>query len=251
MSESKQSAVDTDRPPAPAARGDGKAPTQELTRGGVKALPKRSIEKALALQEECLKITLPLFFRQRDPVHSLGFTSAVAGEGKSLLSALTSGALANNTGRPVTLIECNWDHPSVHHYFGISATPGLADWLRLTHERTEVLTKIHDHLTVIPAGNGQKDSISLMQTLRERGLTQLTDGEDDRIVIVDLPPIVGSASGLLAAQLPDALMVVVCAGITPRSLVAKANQVMAGLPVEGVVLNQTKSYLPRWLQKII
>ncbi|HEX8982186.1 MAG TPA: hypothetical protein VF792_05410 [Ktedonobacterales bacterium] len=251
MSESKRAAVDADRLPVPAARGSGKTSTLDHTNKVVKALPKRSMEKALALQDECLKLALPLFYRQRDPVHSLGFTSAVAGEGKTLLSVLTSGALANNTGRPVTLIECHWDHPSLHHYFGIPANPGLADWLRLTHNHAEVITRVHDHLSVIPAGNGQRDAITLMQTLWERGLTQLTDGEDDRIVIVDLPPVVNSAGGLLAAHIPDALMVVVCAGITPRSLVAKANQAMAGLPVEGVVLNQTHSRLPRWLQNIL
>src|SRR5205807_5586521 len=95
-----------------------------------KLINKRDAAEAQMLQEQCRQLCLSVFFREHAPVRSLGFTSSIGGEGKSFLAMLTSRVLAIDSSDPVTLVECNWSHPSLHESFGCPAVPGLAEWLR-------------------------------------------------------------------------------------------------------------------------
>src|SRR5579864_4431819 len=56
-------------------------------------LPRHDIPKVRQLEEQCRRFCLSLFFREQDPIRSLGFISAVPGEGKSFVSAITAQVL--------------------------------------------------------------------------------------------------------------------------------------------------------------
>lgn len=202
------------------------------------------------IQEQCLKLCLSAFFREVAPVHTLGFTSAVDGEGKTLLALMTSTVLASQSGRPVSLIECNWEHPCVHERFGIPATPGLAEWLRHEASLADIRHQVDQNLTVIPAGQAGRDAISLLDILRQRGIQQ-TLGGADHLAILDLPPVVTTSYGALAARLAESLILVVRAGVTPEAAVAQARDDLGTVRVEGVLLNKVRSSIPRWLQRIL
>jgi Mrp family chromosome partitioning ATPase len=202
------------------------------------------------IQEQCLKLCLSAFFREQAPAKSLGFTSAVNGEGKSLLALMTSTVLANQSGKPVTLIECNWEHPCVHDRFGVPATPGLAEWLRHECGLADIRQQVDQNLTVIPAGESSRDAIALLGILRERGIQQALGGLD-HLAILDLPSVVTTSYGALAARLADSLILVVRAGVTPEAAVAQARDDLGAARIEGVLLNQLRSNIPRWLQHIL
>ena len=106
------------------------APQKPGARSGNRPIPKRDRANSHALREHCRQLCLSAFFREHAPVRSLGFTSSVGGEGKSFLSTMTAQVLADDSTSPVILLDCNWEHPSLHEYFGFASTPGLAEWLR-------------------------------------------------------------------------------------------------------------------------
>jgi len=215
-----------------------------------KPVAKRDEQNAYMTQERCRQLCLSIFYREQTPVRSLGFTSATSGEGKSFLATTSARALANDSGVPVTLLECNWEHPSVHEYAGIASSPGLAEWLRGEAGESAVRCQVENNLTIIPAGNGKHDAVRLLQQLRQKGsLNSLL--RSNELLIVDLPPVVTSAYGKLMASLVDALVVVVRANVTPNTLIAETCAQLSGLPVEGVLLNQAESHLPRWLQHLL
>lgn len=202
------------------------------------------------LREQCRQLCLGVFYRPQDPAQSLGFTSAVGSEGKTFLSMLTASYLADDTDQPVTLVECNWERPSVHQQYGIPATPGLAEWLRGECSEADIRHTVKPNLTVIPAGNGKKDAVKLVNRFQQKGLMQVRVNSDE-LLIVDLPAITSSGYGLLAAELVESLVVVVRAGKTSEALVAQTCAQLESLPVHGVLLNQMESNIPLWIRKLI
>jgi Mrp family chromosome partitioning ATPase len=214
------------------------------------SLSKREKAAARLFQERCRQLTIDIFYQGNAPIRSLGFTSAIHGEGKSFLAALTAQLLAADSSTPVTLLECNWEHPTVHDYFGLSAHPGAAEWLRHECRIEDIRSQIEPNFTVIPAGNGKKDAVKLLEQVRQQGLYQSFAPNND-LLIVDLPSTVTTAYGSIAAGLLDAVIVVIHAGVTPDTLVAEACAKLKNAPVQGVILNQLQSKTPRWLRQLL
>ena len=210
----------------------------------------RDVEHAIALQERCRQLCLASFFREQSPVRSLGFTSSIAGEGKSFLSMVMASLLAKDSTSQVTLLECNWDNPCFHQQFGIARKPGLAEWLRGECAEREIRHTIDRNLSVIPAGDGQQDVVKLVRQMRQMGLLNMFNNPDE-MFIVDLPPVVTSAYGALAASLVESVVIVLRAGVTTDLMISETYEQLRHLSVQGVILNQVESRIPRWIRQIL
>ena len=210
----------------------------------------RETAAMVRLQTELLHICLPLFFSEQDPVHILGITSAISGEGKTMAAWLVSNALATSSSRPVVLVECDWQRPSLSQDLELPASPGLAEYLAGTSNRSEIRHQLLPNLTVVPAGQGGRDA---MTALAELGRDELREGlsDPDELMILDLPPILGSYYGTIAARLAESLLMVVRAGATPSSYVSRACEELKHLRVEGIILNQVQTRIPGWLQHLL
>src|SRR5579884_1196113 len=217
---------------------------------GPQFIEKRDIERAQLFQEQCRQVCLSVFFRENTPVRSLGFTSSIGGEGKSFLSLVAAKVLANDSFQPVVLVDCNWHHPSLHEAFRCPLRPGLAEWLRGECQELPIRHQVGSNLTFIPAGSGKQDVVKLLQRIREKGLLNLLAHRGE-LLIVDLPAIMTTAYGSLAASLVESLILVVQAGVTPEDLLAEAYKQVKDLPVRGVLLNQLESRIPSWIRQLL
>lgn len=211
---------------------------------------KRADEEARMLRIRCKQICVSTFFRGHSPVRSLGFTSAIYGEGKSFLSRLAAEVMSEDDSTPVTLLECNWEHPSLDATFHLTHSPGLAEWLHGSCEISAIRHLVSPNLTVIPAGDSKNDPIGLLRTFQQRGVLNVLTRPDE-LLIVDLPSITTTAYGQLAAGLVDALILVVHMGVTSEGFIIEAEQMLKDLPVQGVVFNQVTNRLPRWLRQLL
>ena len=234
--------------PVPLPSYYGNVTSKKMVAGKINA---RDAAIAHTLLEQCRQLCLSLFAREHDPVRSLGFASSMGGEGKSLLALVTAQVLAQDSNEPVTLIECNWEHPTLHDYFGIPATPGLAEWLRGTCQETDIRYRVNDNLMVIPAGEGRQDAVKLLKRARQQGLAKLF-GHPNELFIVDLPPVITSSYGSLAASLAEAVVVVVRSEAISMDVLTKTcAQVKEYSSLYGIILNQKHSHIPRWIQQIL
>lgn len=202
------------------------------------------------IQNQCVKISLNLFNRSDPPTRSLGFTSAIPGEGKTLLASATAIALAERGRRPVTLLDCNWDNPTLHTRFDLPHSPGLAEWLRRECDLADIRHTISPHLTVIPSGDASDDALALTDRFRGIGGQAILTAPDE-VLVADLPAVLTTDYGAQLPQLLDAVLLVVRAGVTQEAYIAEANRELADSPLEGAVLNATRSYIPRWLQRLL
>jgi Mrp family chromosome partitioning ATPase len=202
------------------------------------------------LQNQCLKMSLALFNRTQRQTRSLGFTSALPGEGKSFLATITAAALAERSHRAVTLVDCNWDQPSLHSHFGLANSPGLAEWLRRECDLADIRHTVSSYLTVIPSGEGSEDAMELAGRFRAIGASTILT-QPDELLIVDLASVLTTDYGAVLPQALDAVLLVVRAGATPEAYIAEAQRELADVSVEGTILNAARSSIPRWLLRLL
>ena len=229
-------------------------PTVITKRSGKKSpatkFSQRDTANARMLEERCRQLCLSLFFRENAPVRSLGFTSSVAGEGKSFLSLVTAQVLAHDSTEPVTLVECNWEHPGLHTYFNVPATPGLAEWLRGTCDEDDIRYQVSSNLTVIPAGNGAQDAVKLLKQMHRKSLLKTFKDTND-LYILDLPPIITTGYGVMAASLLESIVIVVRAQVIPDTMIAETCSQLKDLPIHGIIINQGQSLIPGWIKQLL
>lgn len=210
----------------------------------------RPAEMGQVLRTRCKQLGLSLFFKDSTSVRSLGFTSAIAGEGKTFLARLTAEVLAEENTFPVTLLECNWENPTLSFAYNLGVGPGLSEWLVGRCPLEAIRRKVTNSLTVIPSGGSTYNMSQLLQKLQQRGVhSVLTDPNE--ILIVDLPATLTTVYGPFAAQLADLLILVVRMGVTPEAQVEEACYCLKGSHVYGMIFNQVVSRIPRWLQRIL
>jgi Mrp family chromosome partitioning ATPase len=211
---------------------------------------KQDAAKAIMLQERCRHLCLSLFFSEHAPVRSLGFTSSIGGEGKSFLALVTAKILAHDSNDPVTLIECNWEHPTLHERFGIPPMPGLADWLRGTCDEDDIRYPVDNNLTIIPAGDDRQDAVKLLKQVQKNDLLKIFRHSNE-LLIVDLPPVITSGYGSLAASLVEAVIVVVRSEVISGRQLAETCTQLKDSFVHGIILNQGNSRIPRWIRHLL
>lgn len=206
------------------------------------------------VQNQCLKIALQLFNRSQQRTRSIGFTSAIPGEGKTLLASVTASALADRSRRNVTLVDCNWDNPSLHSRFGVPKSPGLAEWLRQVPGQectlADVRYAVTPWLTVIPSGDAHSEMLGLADRFRSVGADALLATPQDSL-IVDLPSVLTTDYGTIISEALDAVLLVVRAGMTQEAYIVQACRELAAASIEGTVLNASHSSIPRWLLRLL
>jgi Mrp family chromosome partitioning ATPase len=211
---------------------------------------KRDEANIRMLWDQCRQLCLALFFRADHPVRSLGFTSSIEGEGKTFIARTAARVLAHDSNNPVVLVDCNWEHPSLNELFDIPSKPGLAEWLRGACDEEDIRYQVDHNLTVIPAGNGSQDAVKLLKQVQLHSLLTLFKRMDE-LFIVDLPPILTTGYGTLAAGMLESIVVVARAQAVPDDMIAETCKQLKDLPVHGIILNREQSRIPDWIRQIL
>jgi len=184
------------------------------------------------------------------PVVVIGITSAIRGEGRSTIACLMAQILSKELGTRVTLVEADIEHPTLLPASSrADSRDGLVSVLREECQLQQVTgrwSSDYPDLYVVPAGQVGDDAPRLLRRLGThdpfRGFGGLKG-----LVILDLPPLVDGGNGAVAAEVADAVVLVVRAGITHSDTVREAVARMGERPPQGVVLNGFRSPIPRWV----
>jgi Mrp family chromosome partitioning ATPase len=215
--------------------------------------PKRDLAKAPhgeALLEHFRRIYLSVQPpADRGLVPTIGITSAVSGEGRTTIATGVAAAMAADLDRSIALVEVDLGHPGVHQLLGINPEPGLAEYLRGECALSEALHQISDKLFVLPAGDGAKEAPNLIYRLARADLRSRMN-TTDALLVLDLPPVLTTSYGALAASMAEALVFVVRAGNTSGDQVRESLTRLGANSVRGVVLNGYQPQLPNWLQNL-
>lgn len=171
----------------------------------------------------------------------LGITSPQDGEGKTLTSINLAIALAAEPTQTVLLVDADLRAPRLHLALGVEAKAGLTEFLLDGRPIEELLVYPNlGRLIVLPAGRGTEGSADVLTSPRMAALTkELKHRYASRVVLFDLPPVLGRADVLAFAPQLDALLLVVEEGKTSEPELQQALQVLKGsAPILGTVLNK-------------
>jgi capsular exopolysaccharide synthesis family protein len=186
-----------------------------------------------------------LRYRLRSPAQPAGrviqLTSSVPGEGKSTIAA--SLAISAATGHvPTVLIDLDLHHPNSGSLLGNDSRVGIVDIL-LGDSPSDLAVQGHSSLpiAILSAGSvttlrpGIIESKRLAELIRKLRL-------EYELVIIDTPPVLSLSDAVMISNLVDSTLLVVACRDTPRSVVAKAVNVLrsSGAPLTGIVLNKVE-----------
>jgi Mrp family chromosome partitioning ATPase len=171
-------------------------------------------------------------------LRSVGFTSALLGEGVSTIALGTALSFAALRQRHVLLVDANWVQPSLTQDARLERAPGLANYLAGTAPLTDVVRPGSHGVAFMPIG----ERSLARPTLRELSLLLARDASTYGAVIVDLPPVLAGEPFVLPwASLLDRLFVVIREAATPLELARQALDRLGLAAPADIVLNRREA----------
>jgi capsular exopolysaccharide synthesis family protein len=169
-------------------------------------------------------------------------TSPVKRDGKSTVAVNLAAALALDYEENVLLIDADLRAPSVHRYFDLNPSPGLADYLGSNASPIEVRSLVQKTflpgLNVLTAGKPTNFSSELLAKDKMRQLMEEVRTKFPKWhIVVDTPPILATPDPLIVGRHVDGVLLVVRARKTPRDYLTKSIQLLNSTKLMGVVLN--------------
>jgi Mrp family chromosome partitioning ATPase len=176
--------------------------------------------------------------------NTLAVLAATAGDGATTVALNLAMAISADPKRSALLVDFNLRHPGVAAALGIPGEPGVEQCLMNEYRIPEVFVRIkgYDHLMIAPAAAPVAQSSELLASEKARNLVaDLKTRYKDRIVIFDLPPMLGSDDALSFVPLVDAVLLVIAEGRTRIEDVRRCFELLKDRPVIGTVLNQSRA----------
>ena len=171
----------------------------------------------------------------------LAVTSPTRGAGKSLTAINLAISIAMDPNYSVLLADLDLRSPSIHDYFGIPAEPGLSDYFSGEKTISELL--VHpglEKMVVLPVGRPIKRSSDLLSTPKMMELaSELKQRYPDRIVVVDLPPLLQTDDAMIFMPNFDACVLVVAEGENSEDEIKKSIQMIDKNKYIGSILNKS------------
>jgi succinoglycan biosynthesis transport protein ExoP len=173
------------------------------------------------------------------PVRSIVVTSAASRDGKSTVASNLAVALAQ-AGNRVLLVDGDLRRPSLHRLFEVSNRHGLTDLLLDTSRAIDevALETSMPGLYVIPSGPQPPNPSEVLGSPRmRRVLGEMCEWAD--LVVLDSPPALAVADGVILSAIADGTLLVVRSGSTRRSLSQRVKEQLdhVGARLLGVVVN--------------
>ncbi len=179
-------------------------------------------------------------------LRSLGVTSAIRGEGRSTVARAMAHLQWADYGRNCVLVDLDFERSWLSRR-GLGFAPGVAELLRAEFSVDSAIRELAPGLFFLPSGRVNGDAARLAILLADSLLMEKLAERFD-VVVADLPPLLASSYGRLAAASLQVLVLVVRAGATPAARIREATEGLVNQPV--VLLNGTHTRLPHWLESL-
>ena len=166
-------------------------------------------------------------------------TSAMAGEGKSLVAINFAVSIAAELHSYALLVDCDLRNPTLSRWFGFDEANGLSNYLVGQVELPDILIKTTvDKLSIIPGGALQENPVELIGSQKMKSLVaDLKARYADRYIILDSSPLLATTEPSVINEMVDGIIIVIRAGVTPRESVQQAIKLLDKKKIIGVVLN--------------
>ncbi|MFW5444436.1 MAG: CpsD/CapB family tyrosine-protein kinase [Methylococcaceae bacterium] len=171
----------------------------------------------------------------------LAITSPTKGIGKSMVASNLAISIAMDVNYSVLLADLDLRRPRVHEYFDVKPEFGVRDYLESDKAIADLL--IHpglESLVILPAGKPIRRSSELLSTPKMLALaSELKNRYPDRIVIIDLPPLLHTDDAMVVMPTVDACVLVVAEGETTEEDIVQSLRLIDETKLMGTILNKS------------
>ena len=181
--------------------------------------------------------------------HIIGVTSAAPQDGKSLTTVNLALSLAREKNSSVILLDLDMRNPSVCRTLGITPPVELRSFFEQRVDSPKDLFMSIGLDNFLVAGNltTVENSAELLASTRLEDLfSYIKQMTTNPLILCDLPPALSPDDTLVVAPRIDALVVVASEGITPRSDLQKAADLLKDFPIAGMVLNRSTDFSQKY-----
>jgi len=177
--------------------------------------------------------------------HLILVTSALSGDGKTFSCINLALSIASEQDRSVLLVDGDVAKAHVSRLFGIDEQPGLTDVLERDSslDLSDVIVETDiDGLSLMSCGKMNRHVTELFASNRmERLIKALSAQDPNRVIIFDSSPLLSTSESRVLSTLVGQVVLVVCAGKTPRSAIIHAVDMVEEGKALNLVLNQTRN----------
>ena len=202
--------------------------------------PSAGDRRLAVITEAYRKLRTSIFLsRSEKPPRAILFTSATAGEGKTMTAANTAIMFAQQ-GNKVLLIDADLHRPSCHKALKIPGITGLADYLAGQEELHRAIKQTSiANLSVLNCGSVPPSPTELIGS-RKMHETVAFLKDDYDFLFIDSPPVMPVSDAVVLSSLADGMIFVVEGQKTPKHLVRTAIAHLGNnqAKILGVVLNR-------------
>jgi protein-tyrosine kinase len=175
---------------------------------------------------------------------SVAIFSPSSREGKTTTAVNLAANLANDQRHTVLLVDFDLKKPAMAAMLGLKPAKGADDLLRGEARIEECLfhPEGFDRLVVLPSRAPIVNSSEALAGPRARELVaELRGRYPDRILLFDLPPILGADDALAFAPLVECGLVLAAEGSTRREDLLRCMELLQKTPIVGTILNRATS----------
>jgi capsular exopolysaccharide synthesis family protein len=192
-----------------------------------------------------------LYHNARTPVDgknpkSFMLTSSNRGEGKSTITANLAMTIAQFPKKKVLLIDADMRRPRIHQIYGLELKSGLRECLESSIDPMSVVQDSRlPNLQIMTAGSPSPTPGQLFESeALHEVINKVTFYYD--VVLVDSAPVLAVSDTLFLCSVIDEVLLVILAGVTPREVVTRAQNVLqdSNARLAGVILNNASQALP-------
>lgn len=180
------------------------------------------------------------------PLRTIGMTSALPEEGKTMSAINLAVVSSMSVGRRVLLVDCDLRKPTIHRSLGVSVSAGLGEVLSGAAEAQDAIVKVDGtDLEVLAVRVLPSNPSELLGSERMRQLIVELSGRYDRIIL-DLPPTLGLPDAKIVSEMCDGTVFVVRAGKSTQQDIEAALDVLDRRRIVGFLLNETEAEVARY-----
>jgi Mrp family chromosome partitioning ATPase len=180
--------------------------------------------------------------RRDHAVRAIGIVSAVDGEGKTLTAVNLALSLAADPNQTVLLVDLDLRRPSIARVLELAVPRGLEAWFAGNATDDEVCYAVEgmERLIIVPTLAAVPGSSEALASVRaQQMLTDLKGEKTNRLLIVDLPPVLLTDDFLTIAPLLDGVVLVAKEGYTKRDDLQRVRDLLGPTRLLGTVLNHS------------
>ncbi len=172
--------------------------------------------------------------------NTIAITAPHSRAGKSFVSANLAISLSLISNQTVLLVDLDLRSPSLHKYFGLNIEYGIYDYLVNDVPLNKVfINPGMKRLVLLPGSTPTSSSSELLATHKSMELlNEIKTRYSNRIIIFDLPPLIGIDDALVVLPKIESSLLVIEANRTTIDDVTKSMKILKDHQMIGTVFNK-------------